>query len=42
MLIMSSNTMASNNCSGDPKSWQAMTIMAWEPTVSQIPRLYIL
>lgn len=32
MLMMSSNTAASNNWSGDPKSWQAMIIMAYEST----------
>lgn len=31
MLMTSSNTVASNNWSGDPKSWQAIIIIAWEP-----------
>jgi hypothetical protein len=30
MLMTSSNTAASSNWSGDPKSWQAMIIMACE------------
>lgn len=30
MLIMSSNITMLNTWSGDPKSWQAIIIIAWE------------